>query len=253
MKDIEYILDFAMNLGSDMLEAGSNLERANDTMNRICLSYGLSEISIFSLNSIIQISAKSDEDDYTLRQIAVPSMDIHLERLSRLNQLSRRVCAETPAPCLLMDLLASAKEIKEYKTWEILLARLFAMGGMCVLFGGTLGDIIAADLIIACMFWLIRMLSYSNINNVIRNTMCMLFAGIAAHGLVFIGLGQQYSVISITCAMMLLPGIPLVNAARNFLCGNEMNGILESIKALIETLAIVLGLGISMYLFGGTV
>ena len=52
---------------------------------------------------------------------------------------------------------------------------------------------------------------------------------------------------------MMIPGIPLVNAVRNLLCGNEMNGILEILKVLMETVAIVLGLVLSIYLFGGLI
>lgn len=48
MTDIEYILDFAANLGGKMLSVGANLERVNDTMYRICRSYHLNSISIFS-------------------------------------------------------------------------------------------------------------------------------------------------------------------------------------------------------------
>lgn len=252
MKEIEYVLEFAMTLGSHMLAAGANLERANDTMNRVCVSYGLTDVSIFSLNSIIQISARSEEDDYTMKQISVPSMDIHLEKLSRLNQLSRRVCTEKPSPLILQDLLTETEKIEEYPRRVIIVGRLAAMGAMCVLFGGGLSDIIASDLIIFVLYWIIEAFSYSSMNSIISNMLCMFFAGTAAHFLVWAGIGTHFSVICITCSMMLVPGIPLVNAARNLLCNNEMNGILEALKAFTQTIAIVLGLGVSIFVFGGT-
>ena len=251
MKDIEYILDFAMHLGSSMLVSGANLERANDTMTRVCRSYHLSDISIFSLNSIIQISARSEEDDYTIRQISVPASDLYLERLAALNELSRKVCNETPHPAALHGMLREAERCEGYPQWAILAGRIFAMGGICVLFGGTMGDVIASDLIVFALYWVLAAFSRSNINNVIKNMLCMMFAGLSAHGLMYFGIGTQYDVICVTCSMMLVPGIALVNAARNLLCGNEMNGILEAIKAFIETVAIVMGLGITMAVFGG--
>ena len=252
MRDVEYVLDFTAKLGSQMLAAGANLERADDTMTRVCRSYQLCEISIFSLSRMIHISAKDGEENFASRQITVPPMDIHLEQLSRLNQLSRRVCSEKPAPETLGTLLAEAQHGDEYPKWLVLIGRLIAMSGIGVLSGGRLGDIIASDLICFVLFWAIDALTFTNINGIIQNMLCMFFAGMSAHFLIFVGLGSQYSVICITCAMMILPGIPLVNAARNLLCGNEMNGILEMIKALIETLAIVLGLGLSILLLGGS-
>ncbi len=86
MTDIEYILDFAANLGGKMLSVGANLERVNDTMYRICRSYHLNSISIFSLNSLIMLGAKSEDDVSGMRQISIHSSSTHLEKLNRLNQ-----------------------------------------------------------------------------------------------------------------------------------------------------------------------
>ena len=94
MTDIEYILDFAANLGGKMLSVGANLERVNDTMYRICRSYHLNSISIFSLNSLIMLGAKSEDDVSGMRQISIHSSSTHLEKLNRFNQLSRKVCAQ---------------------------------------------------------------------------------------------------------------------------------------------------------------
>ena len=43
----------------------------------------------------------------------------------------------------------------------------------------------------------------------------------------------------------------MVNAVRNLLCGNEMNSILELIKVGLETVSLVVGLFVSVQLFGG--
>ena len=250
MKDVEYILDFAAFLGSRMLTCGANLERANDTMNRVCLSYHLKDISIHSLSSLIQISARSEDGDYAQRQMSVAPMDIHLEKLGKLNQLSRRVCSETPPPSSLKWMLETAEAGEEYPTWLVLLGRLLATGCMCVLFGGTWQDILVSDMVIFVLFFMVDALRNANLNSVIVNMIAMAFASSAAILLYRLGLGDQYFVIIITCSMLLIPGIPMVNAARNLLCGNEMNGILEMIKAFIETVAIVMGLLVGIALFG---
>lgn len=251
MKDIEYILEFAVNLGSSLLHSGANLERANDSMYRVCSSYNLTEISIFSLSTIIQIGAKNEEGEYAVRQIAVPSMDTHMEKLRRLNQLSRTVCSEHPEPSQLMSMHDSALNCDDYNKWIVLLGRMLAMVGICWIFGGTVGDIIATVTITFPLYWIIQWLSAKNLNDIIADIISMIFAGCAAIWACFMGIGDQVFIIMITLSMIKVPGIPLVNAARNLLCGNEMNGILEGLKALIETLAIVLGLFISIEICGG--
>lgn len=81
----------------------------------------------------------------------------------------------------------------------------------------------------------------------------MWFAGTLAIVLVRLGIGEHVFRIIITSSMMMIPGIPLVNSVRNILCGNEMNGIIEFFKVILETIAIVLGLILSIYMFGGLI
>ncbi len=251
--DVECILDFAARLGSSMLNTGANLERADDTMNRICLSYHLESISIFSLSSSIMISARSPDGVYGSRHVAVPPVSIHLEKLNRLNRLSRTVCTQTPAPAVLMGLLDEAEQVEEYSIQKVILGYLAAMTSLCVIFGGTVRDVVAADCITFALFWVIRWLSGRSINHIVVNTLCMWFAGTLGLLLVRFGIGEHYFSIIITSSMMMIPGIPLVNSVRNLLCGNEMNGILELLKVILETVAIVFGLVLSIYMFGGLI
>lgn len=253
MNDVEYVLDFVVNLGNRMLGAGANLERVNDTMTRVCLSYHLKSISIYSLNSTIMISARSADGIYGSRHTTVQPASIHLERLNQLNRLSRTVCDETPAPSSLASLLDKTQSAEEYSIPKVILGYMIAMTSLCVIFGGTVMDVIASDCITFVLFWLIRWLSGRNLNRIVVNTLCMWIAGTLGLLLVRIGIGKQYFSIIITGSMMMIPGIPLVNAVRNLLCGNEMNGILEILKVLMETVAIVLGLILSIYMFGGLI
>ena len=197
------------------------------------------------------LSARSADGVYGSRHIAVQPASIHLERLNRLNRLSRTVCARTPVPSSLMGLLEETVQTEEYPVPKIIFGYLIAMTSLCIIFGGTVKDVIAADCITFALFWLIRWLSGRNLNHIVVNTLCMWFAGTLGLLLVRLGIGEQYFCIIITSSMMMIPGIPLVNSVRNLLCGNEMNGILELLKVLTETVAIVFGLALSIYMFGG--
>lgn len=78
----------------------------------------------------------------------------------------------------------------------------------------------------------------------------MLAAGSIAVFFTALGVCRDFWAVIITASIMMIPGIPLVNSVRNLFCGNEMNGILGLFKVLLETLTIVLGLVLSIYLFG---
>jgi uncharacterized membrane protein YjjP (DUF1212 family) len=68
-----------------------------------------------------------------------------------------------------------------------------------------------------------------------------------------IGLAGQFAIVVIADVMLIIPGIPMVNAMRNLLCGNEMNAILQFMKVILETIALVAGIVISLEMFGGLI
>ena len=251
MNSLEYILDFTANLGCRMLMVGANLERVNDTMYRICHSYHLSSISIFSLNSIISVSAKSPEGLSGVRQMSVPGVNKHLEKLNRFNQLSRKVCSETPPPETLPALLEDAEKTNDYSRYTILLGYMIAVASLCALNDGSLKDILCADFNTVILLWLSDYLGKRNINNIVANTLCTWVAGTLAVLYILLGIGEHYFAIATVNCLLFVPGADMVNAFRNLLCRNEMNGILELLKVILETTAIVAGLLLSLYMFGG--
>lgn len=251
MNHVEYILDFAASLGCRMLTVGANLERVNDTMYRICHSYHLDSISIYSLSSVIMISAKSSDGTIGSRQISVPRENKHLEKLNRFNQLSRRICSETPPPETLSGLLAETENVNDYSSPTLILGYLIAMTSVGIINGGSIKDIISADLNILLLLWLTDFFDKRHINRIVANALCTFIAGTLAILYVKIGIGEHLFIIVIVDSMLLIPSSALVNAFRNILCGNEMNGILEFLKVILETMAIVFGLMVSIYMFGG--
>lgn len=253
MNDIEYILDFAANLGGKMLKVGANLERVNDTMYRVCHSYHLNSISIFSLSSLIVISAKSEDNQSGTRQVSVPSSSNHLEKLNRFNQLSRKVCAETPPPETLEGMLEDAANVQESPIAIILIGQMISMSTLCAIYGGSFSDMVAVSINTFALYWLSEYLDKRRINRIVTNTIRAWFAATIGLFLVKFDIGKNYFIIIVTNSMMMIPSISLVNAVRNILCGNEMNGILEFMKVVLESVAIVLGVVLSIYLFGGNI
>ena len=250
MKDIEYVLDFATELGREMLEAGANIERVNLSIELICKTYNLSEISLFSLNSHILLAAKDSSGYYASRQVSVPINAIRLERLRQLNNLSYRVAREKPAPSDLQDLLYSSLMVKDYPDGILLLSYVVAMTCLCRLFQGVWQDIVVADISTVALFFITKALSKQKLNRIVNNLVCMFTACVIALFFTYIGFAQNFFAIIITNAFYLIPGVQMVNAFRNILCGNEMNGIIEMLKVILEVVTICAGLFVAYFFFG---
>ena len=233
-----------------MLSVGATLERVNDTMYRICKSYHLESISIFSLSTVIIISAKDSNHISGTKQISIHSSSKHMEKLSRFNQLSRKICTEIPPPETLFYLLEEAERVKSDSLNTTLLGYLIATTSLGIIYGGSLKDVIAADINMFVLLWLMGYFGKCHINRTVANALCTWIAGTLTILQIRLGIGEQYFIIVIINSMMLISSSTLVNAVRNIFCGNEMNGILDFLKAVLESLAIVSGLLLSAYMFG---
>ena len=68
---------------------------------------------------------------------------------------------------------------------------------------------------------------------------------------VFAGIGQHIDMVMIGSIMLLIPGISLMNALRDMMCGDIITGILRLAEALMMAVAIAAGFGIAIMMLGG--
>ncbi|MCD8366703.1 MAG: threonine/serine exporter family protein [Clostridiales bacterium] len=254
MNDLNQLLEFILKFSERMLVSGANLERLDDSVYRICDAYGCQDVHFFSLNCYVSLCMKDAEGNKAMGQRCIWSgTDTHLENLSRLNQLSRRICAEPPEPAALEGMLNEAVNTKGYSQPMLLVGFLLAMAGLTGVFGGSMGDLVVVLFNTVLMFLAGLYLKRLIFNKVVFNVLCTFVVGSIAIGAQAIGLASDLYTVMIVNSMMVIPGISMVNSFRNILCGNEINGLVEFFKVILETMAIVGGFILSIYLFGRTI
>ena len=246
----ELVLEFCVELSRRMIVSGANLERVQLAVDRICHAYGLSDVSLFLLSGNISLSAVDSEGLYASRQCTIPPAGIHLERLKKLNRLSYTVVSEKPEPQRLYRLLNEATQVREYPDWAVLLGQVAALSCLCLIFGGGIREILPVVVVTAVLHYVMILMARPGLDRVVTNAATMWLATVAAILVMQTGISTNAPVILITVSMLVIPGIPLVNAVRNLLCGNEMNGILQLAKVLIETLALAMGIYLALWMFG---
>ena len=252
MKRIDYILDFCKELGKDMIVSGANIERVNHCIERICHAYGLHDVTCANLSSRISISAKDEEKNYAHRQTDVPPQAINLERLKKLNNLSFDVVKNTPDEKTLYDLLHAIKS-NDFPWWAIIIGFLVAMMGLARIFCASWLEILVVELNTLMLFGLSKLYSKIHINKIITNFFSMFLCSVIAMGFKALGVIDNFFVVCIANAFFLIPGIPMINCARNLLCGNEMNGVIDLLKVLLEVCSIVAGVAAAYAILGGAV
>ena len=250
MERIEYILDFCKELGKQMIASGANIERVNLSIERICHAYGLHDVTCANLTSRISISAKDENKLYAHRQTDVPPQNINLERLKKLNNLAFDVCKDKPKEETLYDLLHDIKT-NDFPWWVMMIGFLVAMMGLARIFCAGWSEILVVELNTLLLFGLSRALTKVHINKIITNFFSMFICSVIAMGLYAAHFINNFYIVVITNAFFLIPGIPMINCARNILCGNEMNGAIDLLKVLLEVCSIVAGVAAAYALLGG--
>ena len=233
-----------------MIASGANIERVNLSIERICHAYGLHDVTCANLSSRISISAKDENKLYAHRQTDVPPQNINLERLKKLNSLAFDVCRDKPKEDTLYDLLHNVKS-NDFPWWVMMIGFLVAMMALARIFCAGWSEILVAELNTLLLFGLSRALTKVHINKIITNFFSMFLCSIIAMGFKAAGFIDNFYIVVITNAFFLIPGIPMINCARNILCGNEMNGAIDLLKVLLEVCSIVAGVAAAYAILGG--
>ena len=252
MKDIDYVLDFCKELGKQMIASGANIERVDLTLRRICHAYNLHDVTCSNLTTRINISAKDADKNYAQRQTNVPPQSINLEKLKKLNNLSYYVRDNTPDVTTLYDLLHDVKT-NDFPWWVIMVGFMLAMAALARIFAAGPAELLIAEVNTLILFWLSKLFAKIHIFKIITNFISMLICSCIAIFFFAIGFVQNFYIVVITNAFFLIPGIPMINCTRNILCGNEMNGVIDLLKVLLEICAIVAGVAAAYAMLSGVV
>ena len=242
------IIDFCVILSKRMIVSGANLERVQTALARITHAYKLKDVSVYLLSNFISMGARLPDGTYISRQTSIPTADNNLQRLKQLNRLCHTVAEKKPRQEELDGLLEEASHVESYPQWLVNLAQIAGMSCVCMMFGGGVGEILCIIGIVAALQQLTRLMSRPGLDQVVVNAVIMFAATTLAY-LLETDFGVDLPTLVITAIIMIIPGITLVNATRNLFCGNEINGIMQGLRVIVETMALSAGIVLAMFVF----
>ena len=85
----------------------------------------------------------------------------------------------------------------------------------------------------------------------INNVISMFAVTVLAFILVRLGLMSDTQWTLISVSLLMIPGIPLINAFRNLICGNEFNGVMQLLNVSLESASLAAGTFLGVILMGG--
>ncbi len=252
MKDTQKkILILALFAGQIMLENGAETYRVEDTITRICKTYGVSHVEAFVTPTGIFASISSDQkEDHVITMVKrIRTRSIDLNKVSKVNDFSRKVTLDKMS---FQEGMYKLKEINRLPKYPQVLRT--ACAGMAsaffgVLLGADTKDFISSFLIAMLVYSGVTMISKKNSNLFLENAVGGILASLLAILAISINLGTNLDKIIISSIMILLPGVSITNAVRDSISGDLISGLSRAAEAVIIAISIAVGVGIIIHLW----
>lgn len=249
--DYDKILQGILDIGEEMVVCGAEVNRVEDSIYRMCESYGMKRVNVFIITSNIQATMETPDDRIITHTRCIVRYDVNFDRLDYLNDLSRFVCDNKPD---VADMRLRFDQVLNRKKQPIILrfvGAILVAGGFTVFFGGMTADAIVASCMGVLIVSMEIILSSRETNQLVYNFVVSLMGGLLAIVLVRMGIGDNADRIMMGGIMLLIPGISLTNAVRDMLIGNIATGTLRLVNALLVAASIACGFSLAIVLMGG--
>lgn len=238
--DKKKLLQLVSDIGFDMLVYGGEIYRVEETVKRICAAYGANSADVFAIPSALIVSITTgDETVSKTRRLSMKGTD--LDKVDRLNNLSRCLCRETPSYESAKQMLREIELAPEYPLWMLCCAHGAAALIFTLFFGGNAKDCLWAFPIGMLIKITSHGLSKAKTNSFFTTVICGALSALLAGFGVQIHVADHLSHVLMGAIMNLVPGLMLTNAMRDIMAGDFIAGLTRVAEALLIGTGIAIG------------
>ena len=248
--DYKKFLDIVLNIGKEMLICGAEVSRVEDTITRICRAYNVDEVNVFTITSSIVITIKAEDEIYTQTK-RIHNYKTNLDRLDKLNRLSREICRTTPPVTYIKEYYNTILESRTYSFLPVCGTYGLIALSLTIYFGGNIADGIVSG-ILGILMYLLIFKSEDIGANITLVTMAIAFIiGTLAVISVKLGFGNDLDKIVTGNIMLMIPGVAITNSLRDMISGGTMSGLLRFAESIIKAIAVAAGFVMATVYLGG--
>lgn len=236
------ILQVATLAGQIILENGGETYRVEETIWRICKTFGAEQAESFVTPTGIMVSICHCGETYSLiRRISNRTVD--LDKIDLVNNLSRNILLQNLTVTDFKKELLIIDNEKRYSFFTSLSFSALAAGSFAILFGGDPKDMFSAFLIGLVIRILTIKGSDLGINQFFINSISSATAAFLAIILTKLNIATHLNETIIGSIMLLVPGLSLTNAIRDTIAGDLVSGLTRAAEAFLIAISIAIGTG----------
>lgn len=235
------LFGYAMDIGEQMLISGAEVHRVEESISRICYAFGAVRVDVFIITSSMVVTVHTSDNKTFTQTRRITSANTNIEKLHRLNQLSRDICEKHLTEQEIETKLNGAMNCKQFPLWLEFVCYSVIAGAFTLFFGGNIIEALVSLLVGAMVrlgtFFFDRVIS----NNIFRKFFSTAMATLLAFLAVKCCWIANVDMVIIGNIMPLIPGIGFTNALRDLFTGDSIAGLLRTIEAILTALAIAAG------------
>lgn len=243
----DQMLNVVTEMGRILLQNGAEIHRVEESMQRICLAYGLADSGVFAISTCIHVSFQDETGRNYSRIKRIRIRGIDLDRVERANALCREICADTPPLGEVERRIQKLEEGKIYPFWVRIGGSVLVGGAFSLLFGGSLPDACVAAVCGGAIRLVVEGLNRWKTNFMLVNFAASAVGAALAVTAAKLGAPIHTDTVIIGALMNLVPGGALTNVMRDLLAEDFISGLLKLAEALLIATAIALGTGFTMW------
>lgn len=244
------VIDLALWAGQLLLQHGAESARIEETVHHIGTGLGCDWLDIIILSEGIYITATSG-GEFRTKIRRVTRLGVNFDMIDAINDVSRRVFVGKVDRFQLRERLEQITEMPHrYNRWTVVIGVGVACAAFSRLFGGDLA-VMLVSLIAASIAMTVRQeMTRRYFNNFLIVVTTATVAGLFASAAELLNLSDEPQLAMAAAVLLLVPGVPLINAAEDILQGNVATGIARGVFGAVVTFAIALGLSIAIRITG---
>ena len=246
--NINEVLNVATYAGKIMLESNAEAYRVEETINNILRAYGVESPDSYATPTVIIASAKH-KDDLKSIVIRITSRSTDLDKIHKVNDLSRNIVKENYTISELEEKLMIIDKEVRYSQSLTILCGAFGTFGFVYLFNGSIKDSIAAFFIGLIVKFVDLKASKVGLNSFFVTVLSSIVVAILTIFMLKINLVGDMDKIIISSIMLLVPGLAITNAIRDTIAGDLVSGVARGLEAFLTAVAVAVGTGVVLNFF----
>lgn len=246
----EKLVQGILNIGEAMLQCGAEIFRVEDSLYRMCKSYGFVRYDVFVIPSNIQVTVETPEGRIITQIRHIETTGADYDKLNYLNALSRYVCSHRPNEKELIRRFEKVMSRPDQSELITGIAQLTGGTAFAVFFGCDFQDAVVA-LGVSLMIVLVgKWLGKREGNPMIYNLILAFMSEVVIISAVRAGIGHHPDRIMIGIVMLLVSALGAINGMRDVMQRNFISGSLEVMNSMLGAFGIAFGIAFAMLLMG---